>query len=106
MHIVRRKTTNGQQRLVQNALANHFAIKFDEDASLFHRALRCLGLWLPACRWQHHPGRRFLEGRAQDRFLTGPLSTVAVLLGEKTSEDAALPLEVFVGAALHNHALL
>ena len=33
-------------------------------------------------------GRRFLEGRAQDRLIASPLSAVAVLLGEEISEDA------------------
>src|SRR2546421_8158003 len=101
---------NCDQRLVEPMLANDFAIEFDEDASLFHRTLRRLGLWLPAWlislaaahRWRHHPsrhcqsrrlapflrGRQFLEGRAQDRFIASPLSAVAVLLAEETSEDA------------------
>src|SRR5438105_6900497 len=95
-HIVAVSAPNGDQRFVKPTLTHDFAIEFDEDASLFHRALRYLGLWLPAWliysasthRWRHHPGRHFLEGRAQDRFIASSLSAVAILLGEKISEDA------------------
>src|SRR5437764_10633239 len=38
---------NCDQGLVEPVLANDFAIEFDEDARLFHRTLRRLGLWLP-----------------------------------------------------------
>src|SRR5205085_5680970 len=107
--VVAVQSSNSDQRFVEPTLANDFTIELDEDASLFHRTLRYLGLWLPvwlislsaARRWCHHPGRychsgrlapflgsrRFLESRAQDRFIACPLSAVAVLLGEETSEE-------------------
>src|SRR5437763_8815370 len=44
-HIVALQSANSDQRFVEPTLANDFVIVFDGDASLFHRALRCLRLW-------------------------------------------------------------
>src|SRR6266513_1269057 len=60
------------------------------------------GTWLSLPRFISYDNR--YEGRVQDRFIAS--RAVAILLGEQISEDALKLLQLFVGAALRDQALL